>query len=65
MATPVLGLTQPEYLSDGETAVEAINTNLTIIDGVYSYFITDRLSGGIATNKFDGRPVVDRLAIGG
>ena len=65
MATPVLGLTQPEYLSDGETAVGAVNTNFTIIDGIYSYFITDKLSGDIVTSKFDGRPVIDRLAIGG
>lgn len=34
MATTNLGLEQPAYLSDGEVAVGAMNTNMTKIDSL-------------------------------
>ncbi len=36
MATNNLGLEQPIYLSDGETAVNAMNANMTKIDVLIS-----------------------------
>ncbi len=34
MATNNLGLEQPAYLSDGATAVAAVNTNFAVIDAL-------------------------------
>ena len=34
MATPNMGLEQPAYLSDGQTAVNALNANMTLIDNL-------------------------------
>jgi hypothetical protein len=39
MATTNLGLEQPAYLSDGQTAVNAINTNMTLIDNLVTKVI--------------------------
>ena len=36
MATSNLGLEQPVYLSDGETAVAAMNSNMTKVDALIS-----------------------------
>ena len=39
MATNNLGLEQPLYLSDGETAVGQVNGNFTILDGIFGYVV--------------------------
>jgi len=63
MATNILGLEQPEYLSDGETGINAYKTNFAKIDNIYTYCIVDRISGNIITDRATGQPILSRLTI--
>ena len=58
MATTNLGMEQPAYLSDGATAVAAINTNLGIIDALFTYFIFDS-DGSLVIDGRTGQPIMD------
>jgi len=48
MATNNLGLEQPEYLSDGETGINAYKANFGKIDALIDTIITH--DGGIVTS---------------
>ena len=58
METTNLGLEQPTYLSDGETAVNSINTNLGIIDALFTYFVFDS-DGTLVIDGKNGTPIMD------
>ncbi len=49
MATTNLGLEQPVYLSDGETAVIAVNSNFTKIDALIADVVC--YEGNIVTHN--------------
>ncbi len=63
MATTNLGLATPAYLSDGETGINAYAANFEILDNIFNYFVVDRVSGAIITNRTDGNPAISRIAI--
>jgi len=63
MATNNFGLEQPAYLSDGETAVNSINANMTKLDSIYAYCIVDKMWGEIVSDSSSGQPVISRLNV--